>query len=1651
MSPAHRVRAWRVLEAMGPAHIADPAGLKMYLAPVFARSATEQEQFYTVFERFVAKITEPDPDVELVDAQSDIPPEPKQSRKGQDYILWGLLLLFVIVVNWEAWQQYNSDQKKKKFFFFSLEKLINGKGQDPAFEGAGEGGTIFDKNATFRDGDSLLVINVSKYANQTDSLSYHFNARIFIEGDKTQGELLQPFGPNSWLTVLKPPRGFLYPFIEIYGNNTANTWKDTFKYSFVIQCAHIPDFPALQVPKSIQQGGTLKCNVVGKLDKGLDYAWVIDNDTPIHGATASKKIDQAGQVSVQFTINDTLAAGACARDTSFTVQVGDERVQLPLPAYVTDQSEPVGKFNWLSYLILLLTGVLAVWSWYQWSRRKAPKPPEPQAGVRTNLPEKTDKPPYYIPFREQKGVLRSSKAEFRLGDALRLRQEGQHQLLDIPATLQATLDRGGFPTARFRYQTKPTDYLFLVDEQLPGNHLARLFRHLAENLRGQDVHLELFWYDAGFTRFWNRDVPLGLSLEGLQRAFPEHRLVILGNGHALIDPFAENMPRLRPNLVASLKAWSMRLLLTPQPVVDWNWRESAIYRWFPLFPADIQGMLKAAEFIEGGLDLEDLVGAGPAPAQQRSAALAAQQLTVPAQRTTDPRAGASPAPTDAPTDATTRWIQALSVTPTPTWETTLAIARALNIPVDHDAILQIARIPALQEGAWHPRQRQALLASLSEEDERAARQSVRAELEAVRDLAKDGHAALELETGIAVQSFILDPEDADNQALVTDLLERGLLPRQLEAELNFALARKQQPKAAQGPLKINICYVQDDAEQFYNLLERLRPLEADGAVQIWHYSTQPTGKDWAAQLQEHVVAADIHLMLLSPAFLGTQSIMEETLPLVLESVKIRQTQVLNILARPCNWDVTRLKQFEFIPLDAAGQPLAILSDRNEAEGSMMQQSQAPTKKGSKAKRTYTPEQVCARAAEAVFALVAQLRQARGSADNKPPLNLQAWLDAKKPEPPKPPKRPFFTLMFVLSCAISLVFADLLIFGWMLEGSSELRTRAFAPHTYVPGRDTLRSHALVREVWAIDSAVLYNNLGVIQAERGLPAVDPVFKNLSAPGPNAYQALAFFARARQLSPLKAYLPALQNSATAWYLLAAQSLNNEASPVQLLQAASQFDSAAILAAEHFPRLSADAAHGKGLCYFYSKQRDSALLVYQYLRARAYFDSLTLRPNLETLLGITTNRINSVQVQQAADGRLRLQIAYQLAFEPRQDPQLTVEAIDKTGKVLTFNTKSQRNARLGANTATLYLPEQANVAAFSADSLRVRLLDGYGKNLASWQQARRWEYYTPKSELRIIYDSIEKLKLLDTLIKFEPIKLEKFRGDSDKDGTPDTEDQCPQDPNKTQPGACGCAVPDTDSDGDSVPDCNDKCPKEPGDPKNGGCPIVTPFTPPDMVRVRGGTFRMGSEKKDENVYDDEMPAHDVTLSNFSIGRTEVTQALWRAVMNNNPSNFENCDQCPVEQVSWNDIQEFLQKLNTLDPGKNYRLPTEAEWEYAARGGPPGKQSFVYAGSDKIDEVAWYDGNSDNKTYPVGQKKANALGLFDMSGNVWEWCNDWFGDYSAENQRNPKGPDSGSSRVFRGGSWFNLAPICRVAIRNNSTPGFRNDFIGFRLASSPQ
>jgi formylglycine-generating enzyme len=217
------------------------------------------------------------------------------------------------------------------------------------------------------------------------------------------------------------------------------------------------------------------------------------------------------------------------------------------------------------------------------------------------------------------------------------------------------------------------------------------------------------------------------------------------------------------------------------------------------------------------------------------------------------------------------------------------------------------------------------------------------------------------------------------------------------------------------------------------------------------------------------------------------------------------------------------------------------------------------------------------------------------------------------------------------------------------------------------------------------------------------------------------------------------------------------------------------------------------------------------------------------------------------------------------------------------------------------------------------------------------------------------------------------------------------------------------------------------------------------NLVEIEGGTFAMGCAGIDGmECPGKERPVHSVTLSSFYMMKTEVTQALWREVMGNNPSKFVGCDDCPVESVSWNEIEAFILSLNKLT-GKTFRLPTEAEWEYACRGGNQSK-GYYFGGDNKVTNVAWSAETSGEKSQPVAKLAPNELGLFDMSGNVWEWCNDWYFGYKAGAQIDPKGSDTGLYKVVRGGSWSSNFYDCRISFRSAETPETSSESIGFRL-----
>lgn len=262
--------------------------------------------------------------------------------------------------------------------------------------------------------------------------------------------------------------------------------------------------------------------------------------------------------------------------------------------------------------------------------------------------------------------------------------------------------------------------------------------------------------------------------------------------------------------------------------------------------------------------------------------------------------------------------------------------------------------------------------------------------------------------------------------------------------------------------------------------------------------------------------------------------------------------------------------------------------------------------------------------------------------------------------------------------------------------------------------------------------------------------------------------------------------------------------------------------------------------------------------------------------------------------------------------------------------------------------------------------------------------------------------------------------------------------------------------------------------------------LSPPHrLLHISGGSFLMGSDDNSAKAKYDGKPAHEVLLSDFCLGEFAVTQDLWAAVMGENPAANKG-ERLPVEQVSWFDAVVFCNRLSLetsrqpcyktpagqiygLTPTKKwglpnkgevpcdftangYRLPTEAEWEYAARGGAANHaRSGMYAGGDLLEQVGWYDNNSDNQTHAVGLLLPNALGLYDMSGNVWEWCHDWYDAYNGKPEKNPRGPEKGTSRVLRGGRYFNPTRYCRAAYRADNGPGDRDSDLGFRLALSLQ
>jgi len=1285
--------------------------------------------------------------------------------------------------------------------------------------------------------------------------------------------------------------------------------------------------------------------------------------------------------------------------------------QLPIKELLLAKEQETPRPSWLAYTLLGLMTLAAAWMWWKWYKRPYPVAPESEKKKDTKLAaglgEIADAPPYTIPFRGQEAYIRIGREQYRLADAMRQRQQGEHPYMDVPASVQATLDKGGFPTLRFRLRRQPADYLCVMEEKHRQSHLARLFRFFAEHIRGQDVALEIFNASSSLDRFWNAQYPGGLTLDQLQRLFPAHRLLVFGDAHALLDVAASGQARVRPEMSVAFRRWRQRLLLTPNAPATWTFEEKALYDLFVLFPATLQGMSDAAQYIEASIGVSADDDAPPTFSRWRERAQ---------QHDPDPhdhrftrwRDAADHEEYLAGRPDLLRWLRALAVYPTPTWEITLAIGQGLEkqgVTVRPDDLLVLSRIGWLQSGRMPSDLRDELLADLPQEAEAAARVAALAALEAARTETNNGFAGIELGVNVAIQEFALAPEDPEKQEAMRLLFEAGRVNKAQEQVADAALGRHLQRSNAKTSEVFKTSEVSISARDFV----KKAPEEAT--------ESKPAKRAFFTRIFWMAFWLTLATLVLFFAFSWLER-------------------------RPRNPGSSPMTDYFLMEKEKNGVVQRLLRWSVEPDS----------------------------------ATIWNNRGVRAWNERRDTVAAFGWFAKSAPDEYGPSysssgkETSYFNL---IKLGYNLVAENLnLQFDLLSLPPEDLRRYTVKPENYF---------GKAYQPNAIDSAILALN-SLVAIEKVIPQDDA----LHALG------LAHLYRFRRDSAVACYERLIKLDNT--YFI------NLRSPRPNLETLLGMLSNRILNVE-----TKTNAKGRlyGTVYFQLKDTPESpiLLRAEMLDSRGKLLTQTTNPQRGAAKGL-----NQTTFVLPSDSKTPSFVADSL--------RITVLSAGKTNRVLAvWNSANRfvwRNSSIvnkaGNQDSVRMIGKWAlkfdnkgvatsGTVEISPNGIMYSMM-GNQINSSLWSvengQFTEFRIRPTRSPEPIYRLSLGKMKWVndneftiyfeqgDEIKKGNTFRFNRITALTDGTGTLDTitgPNSSRPDPLKPQ---CEELLKQADilfkakqfqSALDKLEAAKSCDPSRKSEIENRVLEIFTAIEneknnaiksknladvlaqmQSNMTPIPGGTFTMGS--RDKEARNDECP-HKVTVQPFSISKYELTQAQWRAVMGSDPPELYNkgCDECPVEVVSWDDAQEFLNKLNALTGGQNrYRLPSEAEWEYVAKGGQYGiKYSYKYAGSDNLDEVAWYSGNykegntfgERKTTRPVGGKKPNQLGVYDMSGNVWEWCQDTYGPYPCGKKTELRVP----SAVLRGGSWDLNDLNSRVATRDWDNRNNRDSHYGFRLA----
>jgi len=813
ITPTHHYRTQQVLHAFGVQHLGIDANqseaqldaLKYRLAPIFATNETEQEQFYGIFGDYIKEISKVETFKKPNLLTEELPPE-REPLKWYEKIplwLWMVTILgLAILVGLQVIKKKDPIKTECKFQILQKEIAI---------------------------GDTLKVNNQT---NHDTSRSVHYSWEIkdgysgAVEHRSEKKDLKQE------ITKVKKGKHQKHVHLTVYDTSAEGHYiKETIIDSFKVICQNRP---ALLVIKTDFNGGfidideTIQFSLKDTPEKNVRYEWDFgDGKTKQVGTKHSYKYEEEGVYKITVRASkDTL--GFCETIFEKSIAVGKQQAPLTFKAPIADEVTPTISFSKLLWCLFGLLPFLA-WAFYFWreNKAKAERLAAEQARKKAAA-EKVqkdlastfaapDKAPYFIPYQNNDGLIRMATETYRMADILRARQEGLRMELDIPTTIQQTIEKGGFPEVAFRQSTMPSEYLFLLDEKEENSHQKRLFQFLTQFLRDKDIHLEVFWYREQLHHFWNKQTPKGIKLEGLRRAYPDHKLVMMGDGHSLLKSYGgENL--LRPEFSAFIAAWKHRVLLTPQPVSSWTYREQVLSDLILPFPADITGFKTALPYLD--MDQEEL--AEQIPAFDKWETFLRKDPPQPDVNYKKWRKLKDYKKYLANRADLYRWLCALAVHPHPNWELTIAIGRALETEqtplVTYDNLLVLSHIPWLQGQDLPPKIRTELLKELNRLDPAAepkARKAVQAALnnEAVKKEITDSHANYEWQSETVFQQFALAPNDVANNRKLRYLLDK--LSKRQELALTQSLEQHRATgRIAGGEETANIgAFLQQSIEQ----------------------------------------------------------------------------------------------------------------------------------------------------------------------------------------------------------------------------------------------------------------------------------------------------------------------------------------------------------------------------------------------------------------------------------------------------------------------------------------------------------------------------------------------------------------------------------------------------------------------------------------------------------------------------------------------------------------------------------------------------------------------------------------------------------------------------------------------------------------------